>query len=386
MENWKIGIAAAVLFVAVNCFGAAQTGITYNGEPLHLSSEVRFVDNSVLLPLRDVTESLGYKVNWDPKIWGKITITKGSTTVILQIGSKEAKVNGESKALEVAPNMYMVGKNTVTYVPIRFISEAFGIGVKWDSVNKMVYLTGEEVTLQQTSSEKAAALEEEVIQEASYAIDKSAGKLLEDGKPIADVGPFDKEATVVVETMPTNNGNYIVTVTETTSGALTSCSYQTYYIKNSKVIEKMNVEPSWLNGNNVAYNGKDLVAFCDGKKINVYNDKTASLINTYNTSTMTRVEKNKEEETYFNLDKVGSNYAIGIINGKTYVADFTTNKMTCLLDSITNEEDNFYVYQYDLTLFVNDIQFVRQNGSQLIFEYPSITEGTTKEIVYTIGQ
>lgn len=386
MENWKIGVAAAVLFMAVNCFGAAQIGITYNSEPLHLSSEVRVVDNSVLLPLRDVTESLGYKVNWDSKIWGKITITKGSTTVILQVGSKEAKVNGESKALEAAPNMYMVGKNTVTYVPIRFISEAFGIGVKWDSENKMVYLTGEQLTLQQTSSEKAAALEEEVIQDASYAIDKSAGKLLEDGKPIADVGPFDEGATVVVETMPTNNGNYIVTVTENISGALTSCGYQTYYIKDSKVIEKMDVEPSWLNGNNVAYNGKDLVAFCDGKKINVYNDKTASLINTYNTSTMTRVEKNKEEETYFNLDKVGSNYAIGIINGKTYVADFTTNKMTCLLDSITNEEDNFYVYQYDLTLFVNDIQFVRQNGSQLIFEYPSITEGTTKEIVYTIGQ
>lgn len=385
MKEFKGLIILGMIVMAINCFSASQIGIAYNNEKLYLSSEVQLVDNSVLLPLRDVTESLGYKVDWNEGTQ-EIMITKGKTVVMLQINNKEAKVGGESKTLEAAPMKKVVGKSAVTYVPIRFISEAFGIDVKWDSTKRMVYLKGEALKLQETSGQKVATLKE--AEAVKYTVDVKSGKLLENGKPITTISFYDKESLIGVDSKTTKNGNHIVIVSETCQGGLTSIGSHTYYIKDGKIIKKSGVVPTiYPIGPGVIYDEKNQVVICDGQIISIYNDQTGTLAAAYDTSKMTRVEKQKEETTYFNIDKIGSNYAIGHMEGKkTYVADFTTNKMTCLLDYITNEEDNFYVYQYDLMLTIDNIHFAKQEGNKLIFKYPSFTEGIDKEIVYTIGQ
>ncbi|GMK42128.1 hypothetical protein PCCS19_51870 [Paenibacillus sp. CCS19] len=94
----------------------------------------KMVNGSVLVPIRVVTEKLNGKVL---SVEGKdIVLQKGDRTAKLSIGSKAATVNGKAITLNAAPEVY----NSRTYVPLRFISEAFGEQVEWDSMNQFVWI------------------------------------------------------------------------------------------------------------------------------------------------------------------------------------------------------------------------------------------------------
>jgi Leucine-rich repeat (LRR) protein len=93
-------------------------------------------NGNTLVPLRDIFEHLGAKVDWDDAT-KTITAVKGITTVKLQLGNTTASVNGESKDLTVAPQTI----NGSTLVPLRFVSEAFGGDVQWDPENYIINIT-----------------------------------------------------------------------------------------------------------------------------------------------------------------------------------------------------------------------------------------------------
>jgi len=86
--------------------------------------------------MRSIFQELGATVHWEAAT-SSITATKNSDTVQLKIGSKQATINGRSTALEVAPKIY----RSVTFVPIRFVSESLRVNVKWDNSNRTVNLT-----------------------------------------------------------------------------------------------------------------------------------------------------------------------------------------------------------------------------------------------------
>jgi hypothetical protein len=56
--------------------------------------------------------------------------------VELRIGSTTALVNGKSVALEVAPRI-VAGH---TFVPVRFVGEAFGSQVSWTAATRTVVI------------------------------------------------------------------------------------------------------------------------------------------------------------------------------------------------------------------------------------------------------
>lgn len=60
--------------------------------------------------------------------------SKASLRVEVIIDSKTAYIDGESKLLDVAPRI----ENGRTYVPVRFIGEAFGADFSWDGENQKV--------------------------------------------------------------------------------------------------------------------------------------------------------------------------------------------------------------------------------------------------------
>jgi hypothetical protein len=66
-----------------------------------------------------------------------ITITLGSTIVILQIGNAIAVLNGNIVALDAAPYI----KKSRALVPLRVISESFGSGVVWDAASHVITIT-----------------------------------------------------------------------------------------------------------------------------------------------------------------------------------------------------------------------------------------------------
>nr|WP_301290265.1 copper amine oxidase N-terminal domain-containing protein [Paenibacillus sp. 1781tsa1] len=87
----------------------------------------------VLVPLRSIFEGLDAKVSYTNRT-KTIVATRDDQEVTLTLGSKTAYINGEAISLDVPANT--IKGNTM--VPIRFVSEAFGEKVFWNSRNQRV--------------------------------------------------------------------------------------------------------------------------------------------------------------------------------------------------------------------------------------------------------
>ncbi|MBE7020813.1 MAG: hypothetical protein E7411_05220 [Ruminococcaceae bacterium] len=94
-------------------------------------------EGRLLVPFRAICEALGMEVMWDAEA-KKATAKKDNASIEMIIGSKEAYINGEAKAIDAAPGIY----NNRTLVPLRFLSEAIGCYVGWDgSTNTVKIIT-----------------------------------------------------------------------------------------------------------------------------------------------------------------------------------------------------------------------------------------------------
>ncbi len=115
-----------------------EIGIKLNGTMLTQTADMGFAyvnpsNSRTMVPLRFVSENLGFNVDWDGKTQ-TATITEKNTTIQMAIGSNKPKVNGVSKTIDSEAKL----KNGRTYVPVRFISEAMGEVV--DYKDKVVFI------------------------------------------------------------------------------------------------------------------------------------------------------------------------------------------------------------------------------------------------------
>ena len=91
-------------------------------------------DSRTLVPIRLISESLGYKVDWNE---GEQLVTiKGNLNNVdrdinLTIGKNMAVVNGEQKQIDESPNVVAKITKDRTYVPLRFVSENLGATVEY---------------------------------------------------------------------------------------------------------------------------------------------------------------------------------------------------------------------------------------------------------------
>lgn len=104
--------------------------ITIDGAPVNFTDAQPFIDESgrTQIPVRSVAEALNCKVDWDETA-RKATLTKDSKTVEITIGSAELSVDGETVTMDTTAQI----KNDRTYIPLRFVGEALGTEVKWES-------------------------------------------------------------------------------------------------------------------------------------------------------------------------------------------------------------------------------------------------------------
>ncbi|KKO51890.1 N-acetylmuramoyl-L-alanine amidase family protein [Paenibacillus sp. DMB20] len=114
--------------------------IFLDGEQLNLSSGVKVanVKNNILIPIRVVSENLGYKVKWD-KASKSIAVLNDSKTVKMVVGSPTAEIDGNPVSMGMTPML----NGSTTLVPLRFVSTEMGMDVKWDNLEKAVYLSSE---------------------------------------------------------------------------------------------------------------------------------------------------------------------------------------------------------------------------------------------------
>jgi hypothetical protein len=143
-------VAVLILSGAQTAFAADAGGIQvqYNGENLMLTDAVKNVEGRIVVPFRQIFESLGADVEYDPK----------SKTILAKIGEKEITFvaggadltiteNGtvSSKKMDVAS--FIDREQGLTYVPVRFIAESMGYVVGWDSKEKTVVIINPAVLL-----------------------------------------------------------------------------------------------------------------------------------------------------------------------------------------------------------------------------------------------
>ena len=115
-------------------------------------------NGTTLVPLRVVSENLGAKVDWNQQT-KTVTITQDATIINLTLGNKIAKVNGEEKTLNLAPQI----KNNTTMVPIRFVSENLNCDVNWNKETQTVSVTGKAKTETVASEEGTFIIKNPVI-------------------------------------------------------------------------------------------------------------------------------------------------------------------------------------------------------------------------------
>ncbi len=96
-------------------------------------------NDRTLVPIRFIVESLGGKIQWNPKE-RKVTIELNGNTIELWIDNPKAKVNGKTVWIdpnnpEVKPIIVEPGR---TMIPLRFVLEALGANVVWDAATKTI--------------------------------------------------------------------------------------------------------------------------------------------------------------------------------------------------------------------------------------------------------
>jgi len=114
---------------------AEQVGLAFDGIKVpersadnittyYLDSAPEIKNGTTCVPVRLISELLGADVSWQGK---NIGIKYGDVNIQLTVGSKTAKKDSQTLTLGAAP----YEKNGRTYVPVRFIAEAFDCQVEW---------------------------------------------------------------------------------------------------------------------------------------------------------------------------------------------------------------------------------------------------------------
>lgn len=151
MKNIGKYFVMTVLMAGLACtsvFGDSGIKVTMNGSPMQLSKVPLLESGRTLMPMRTVFESFGFNVVWDEKNHA-ILAKKDTYEVTMTVGSTAASVNRKEASLDVPP-MIVDGS---TYVPLRFVAEALGAEVAWDSATSKVLITTAEL-------DKGAAFED----------------------------------------------------------------------------------------------------------------------------------------------------------------------------------------------------------------------------------
>lgn len=136
-RKFKVSLALLLTLLFFPTITRAQEGLKLWVNGAYVNSDVEsFVENGrTLVPVRVISETLGFKVDWnqaDQEVLIKTNETEDAKILSLKINDNKATFGDKVFDLDVAPKI----SQSRTFVPLRFISEAFGLKVDWDEENK----------------------------------------------------------------------------------------------------------------------------------------------------------------------------------------------------------------------------------------------------------
>lgn len=133
LKLFLIIIIAITLFLPISSFANNDAIEIYVNKKLIQFDVQPIMENSrVQVPVRFISEALGYEVGWNQAKQQAIIKANGKET-ILTVNSNEANVDGKPVILEST----VVSQSSRTFVPLRFVSETLGAKVDYKYVNKV---------------------------------------------------------------------------------------------------------------------------------------------------------------------------------------------------------------------------------------------------------
>ena len=126
-----------------------QIGVMLNGQYISFPDAApELADGRVMAPYRALMEALGGEVDFDSATQ-TATCILGDETLTLTIGESALTVREDSGSTTVEMDCAAYIKDGRTYVPVRFVSQAFGYDVLWDqNFETAVLLDGAAVAAQ----------------------------------------------------------------------------------------------------------------------------------------------------------------------------------------------------------------------------------------------
>jgi len=100
------------------------------------------VNDKTLVPIRFISEALGATVTWNPKT-ASATINLSGTRIIIKEGSDTLRLEKETKKLQTPAQTF----NDRMYVPLRDVSEAFGLDCFWADPGLIVIGNGANIVM-----------------------------------------------------------------------------------------------------------------------------------------------------------------------------------------------------------------------------------------------
>ncbi|OOO00002.1 MAG: hypothetical protein ATN35_09730 [Epulopiscium sp. Nele67-Bin004] len=137
----KLALTLLAFTLTTQTILASDFNLIINGEVSTTASPTQ-QNGTTLVPVRFVSEQLGGQVDWDATT-ETVTITKDGVDIELKVGSTNAKINGQSSTLTLAPTV----QNGTTMIPLRFVSEALDVPVDWDADTSTVLINSDKADL-----------------------------------------------------------------------------------------------------------------------------------------------------------------------------------------------------------------------------------------------
>ncbi len=127
------------LFVGSSVCAKEEITLVVDGNLVNAKEKPFIEGDRTLVPIRVISENLGYKVDWNSKN-KSVKVSKDNESVVLKVDDKNVELRHGNVISDVYIDVSPKIVNNRVYVPVRFIAETYGEKISWDESNRIVII------------------------------------------------------------------------------------------------------------------------------------------------------------------------------------------------------------------------------------------------------
>ncbi|WEK52908.1 MAG: copper amine oxidase N-terminal domain-containing protein [Candidatus Cohnella colombiensis] len=372
MKRMVVLLLSTVLLVPTIVTASSTTPPTYHFEWQEgggVNGEVIMKKGISYVDLENIAQLAGMSLNWDNKhlLLQLFGIDK---TIEIRVGDSIAYLDGTKVNMGGVPFI----QNKTLYVPARFVVTALqGAGLKWDK-NKQI-LNAVQIHKYDRKTSTYGGL--------VYSVDYNSGNVYTtNGKgvkrQIATQGsPFFEYITYQFQ--KTAGGLLLVTISDNYGEPHVHNQVLYLLIKNGSVVRQSKVNYFKRYTTNVTfYDG--FIALTDGKKLRIFEDGTANLVDSINL-----VKLGDKDDNYF-IEGIDKEFILFRANADGILKLYNryTKDVVVLSEELLSGKQLEYAQTNDLPYWGDGLVYLGREGDSLMFRNDMMIEKDTTIYKYTL--